>query len=180
MRHLPLDVFSTPQQQTSYEPVKSEIVTRGNDMFSALCVYSVPPSLPYSLCCCTYISYTSALCFFSCYLRTYCSHCMGKSALVSICFYFIELPPGGVTTVTPSTSHSPTASIGVTPQQCPQGKEDGFIHLVKLYAAKVLLHCQHACSIYTQYKYRYRVMHPANMLICHMSLFHSHVKLSYL
>ena len=64
VRHLPLDVFSTPQQQTSYEPVKSEIVTRGNDMFSALCVYSVPPSLPYSLCCCTYISYTSALCFF--------------------------------------------------------------------------------------------------------------------
>ena len=75
-----------------------------------------------------------------CLLKEHTVHtALASQHFVSICFYLIELPPGGVTTVTPSTSHSPTASMGVTPQQCPQGKEDGFIHLLKLYAAKVLL-----------------------------------------
>lgn len=44
VRHLPLGVFNTPQQQTSYEPAKSEIVTGGNDC--SLCLLSATlPSL---------------------------------------------------------------------------------------------------------------------------------------
>ena len=148
VRHLPLGVCSTPQQQTSYEPVKSEIVARGNDC--SLCLYT-HCHLPYSHYWCTNIPHSIS--FFHCYslLRTYCAHCIGKSALcVYLLLCTLELPPGGVSTVTPSTSHSPTASMVLTTiQQSPQSREDSFIHLLKLYAAKVCSTAKIWYSIHT-------------------------------
>ena len=151
VRQLPLGVFSTPQQQTSYEPVKSEIVTRGNDIFSVLCVYSLPPFVPYSLYYCTNTPHSIAF-FTVTYVRTHCM-CTLYWQVSTLCLSAstLELPPGGISTVSPSTSHSPTASMVVTTEQGPQSKEDSFIHLLKLYAAKV--------RSYTPYKCRYQIMH---------------------